>query len=724
MKTGASVLLILFMVCSMQAQVVFDRVNIPDTVLTLQVVAEREFYMLGPARDRLFHSSGDFRTWQALGIPRIWERKLPSYELSGFAGGEALLTFKEWNATKDTIMLGMLLWRDSPSRWTVDRCPAAERLPEGSNRLIYAGDSICFAEIPTGCLRSEDFGKTWSEVPALVGMKQPYFIGNGRGWAFRSSDTLSVIARTTDRGETWSYDTLRLRLTGLVAEYDGSVIAHIHDTIPPQTYYHLSASGGNWREISYPFVTDFDGRKMEWQRMHALSEGRFLGIADIDNLVSALFVTEDTGAHWTRLPHSLELPSTVWKPIDWRIRDVWQIGPSEFLFRQSSGVQLSTMILPAPVPMTATAENFSTLRRHQLLLRWSDPFGDDVPTVEIERSGADSSWLMIANSPIPVQEYLDSTLRSGDPVRYRVTLHAADGRTAQAVSDSVTPILGAYVDYLDYLLPSVDKELRYHAVHVRWRPIPARRDTILTTVTLRFLTPYDSTALLRVHPVRNIVDSANGMSDTTYGRIVEYRSHWHHFESDSVYPGLNFSVTQYWDTHTLSSDGPRHPGMMNAELFSPLEWMHPDSLTIRTTKSTSTSHWYCQYRVKEGIGVIYLSYTEDGHYDYVDNRVWQLIDHVNAIDHPPFPATSLALSSYPNPLTDAATVRYELPTTGEVTLTVHDMLGRRVATLADGPHGAGTHHASFRAATLPPGTYLLRLMADKGSITRLISLIR
>lgn len=153
-------------------------------------------------------------------------------------------------------------------------------------------------------------------------------------------------------------------------------------------------------------------------------------------------------------------------------------------------------------------------------------------------------------------------------------------------------------------------------------------------------------------------------------------------------------------------------------------WMLPDSIEMFTTEHIAFSDWNCQYRVKEGIGVVYLSYTEDGFYGYLDHRVWQLIDHVNAIDHPASPATALALSSYPNPLTDVATVRYDLPTTGDVTLTVHDMLGRRVATLADGRRSAGTHHASFRAATLPPGTYLLRLMTAKGSISRLLSLIR
>ena len=723
MKTGASVLLILFMVCSMQAQVVFDRVNVPDSARTPQVVAEREFYMLTPQGERLIHSKGDFQSWRILGIPRIWERYVPSYELMAFPGGEALLTFSEMNASKDTLMLGMLLWRDSPSRWIVDRCPAAERLPEGSNRLIYAGDSICFAEIPTGCLRSEDFGRTWTEVPALAGMRQLRFVGEGFGWAFRSTDTLSVIARTTDRGETWMHDTLRIELNGLMTEYDGRVLASYYDNLPSDHYYHFNSVNKRWRVVTFPFIRDSDGIVMRWKQLLTLSNGRLLALGTNDNLVTSFFLTEDDGVHWTRLQHSRELPSTEWKPIDRYISDLWRIGSSEFLFRQDNGVSLAKMTLPTPVPTTVTAENFSTMQRRQLLLRWSDPFGGDVQTVEIERSGADSSWTMIANFPIPVQEYLDSTWWSGDPVRYRVTLYAADGRTAHAASDSVTAMLGAYVDYLDYLLPSSDMVLRYRAVEfVRRVPPPVHYDTLLATVTLRFLTPRDSTSSMRIHPVSTVVDSANGMTDTTYGHIVEHRSLRHYFESYNVYPGLDYSMTL--QGNSFFSEGLRHPGMMRANLLTPMAWMLPDSLDIFTQRFDPWNSWSCIFRAQEGVGVFSLDYRVSASGQVWTYLSWKLIDHVNATDHPPFPATALALSSYPNPLIDAATVRYDLPTTGEVTLTVHDMLGRRVATLADGRRSAGTHHASFRAAALPPGTYLLRLVADNGSITRLISLIR
>ncbi|MEX2656577.1 MAG: T9SS type A sorting domain-containing protein [Balneolales bacterium] len=67
--------------------------------------------------------------------------------------------------------------------------------------------------------------------------------------------------------------------------------------------------------------------------------------------------------------------------------------------------------------------------------------------------------------------------------------------------------------------------------------------------------------------------------------------------------------------------------------------------------------------------------------------------------------------NYPNPFNPATVIRYELPRTSEVRLEVFDLLGRRVATLVDGPVQAGRHEAHFNASRLSSGVYLYRLQA-------------
>ena len=79
------------------------------------------------------------------------------------------------------------------------------------------------------------------------------------------------------------------------------------------------------------------------------------------------------------------------------------------------------------------------------------------------------------------------------------------------------------------------------------------------------------------------------------------------------------------------------------------------------------------------------------------------------------PADGFGLSApRPNPTAGGATVRYEVPTGGPVTLTVYDALGRRVRTLLDGPVAAGPGTVRLETAGLPAGTYLVRLATAAG----------
>ncbi len=79
---------------------------------------------------------------------------------------------------------------------------------------------------------------------------------------------------------------------------------------------------------------------------------------------------------------------------------------------------------------------------------------------------------------------------------------------------------------------------------------------------------------------------------------------------------------------------------------------------------------------------------------------------------------------YPNPFTRQTTIRYNLPEPGDVRLDVFDVLGRCVATLAEGRKAAGANTAVWRPVNLPAGTYLYRLKAGNWIQTRKMVLIR
>ena len=77
--------------------------------------------------------------------------------------------------------------------------------------------------------------------------------------------------------------------------------------------------------------------------------------------------------------------------------------------------------------------------------------------------------------------------------------------------------------------------------------------------------------------------------------------------------------------------------------------------------------------------------------------------------------------NYPNPFNPITTIAYALPTPSAVSLTVFDVLGRKVATLAEAPRSAGRHTVRFDASGLPGGVYVYRLQA--GSFTAAKTLV-
>ncbi len=80
--------------------------------------------------------------------------------------------------------------------------------------------------------------------------------------------------------------------------------------------------------------------------------------------------------------------------------------------------------------------------------------------------------------------------------------------------------------------------------------------------------------------------------------------------------------------------------------------------------------------------------------------------------------------AYPNPFNPITTVRFSLAEAGPVRLRVYDVLGRRVAVLADSDMVAGAHSVKFEAAHLPSGMYLLRMETARQHWTHWVSLVK
>lgn len=89
--------------------------------------------------------------------------------------------------------------------------------------------------------------------------------------------------------------------------------------------------------------------------------------------------------------------------------------------------------------------------------------------------------------------------------------------------------------------------------------------------------------------------------------------------------------------------------------------------------------------------------------------VWGLQRAVPVKPTPGSPEAFALDAPYPNPARGAVTVAFTLRRAAEVSLEVLDVLGRRVAVLADGSFPTGKHALAFDTARLPAGVYVVRV---------------
>jgi hypothetical protein len=85
--------------------------------------------------------------------------------------------------------------------------------------------------------------------------------------------------------------------------------------------------------------------------------------------------------------------------------------------------------------------------------------------------------------------------------------------------------------------------------------------------------------------------------------------------------------------------------------------------------------------------------------------------------------------NYPNPFDRQTTIEFTLPEPADVTLSVFDLMGRRVATLVEGRRAAGVHQVQWQGrgaddAVLASGLYLVRLTAGEHIRTDRLTIVR
>lgn len=94
------------------------------------------------------------------------------------------------------------------------------------------------------------------------------------------------------------------------------------------------------------------------------------------------------------------------------------------------------------------------------------------------------------------------------------------------------------------------------------------------------------------------------------------------------------------------------------------------------------------------------------------------------VEDKPVPTIYALEQNFPNPFNPSTTIKFELPKTSHVTLTVYDVLGREVSLLVNEKKNAGSYHVKFDGSNLASGVYFYRIQAGDFVQTKRLLLLK
>ncbi len=186
--------------------------------------------------------------------------------------------------------------------------------------------------------------------------------------------------------------------------------------------------------------------------------------------------------------------------------------------------------------------------------------------------------------------------------------------------------------------------------------------------------------------------------------------------------------TYVFTTSTADYDGDGLQDIVNAKLSGAIGYFHMPSGTLEDYPSwiyvagapyTITGSAVGDIN-NDGLFDIALACCKStGYPDGGPNKVFYNDGSGVGIDDeetPNTPAGFALYQSYPNPAGNSATISFALPETAIVNLSVYDIKGRKIATLADEKMNAGEYERTV--SDLATGLYLYRLQADEYSAVK------
>jgi hypothetical protein len=138
-------------------------------------------------------------------------------------------------------------------------------------------------------------------------------------------------------------------------------------------------------------------------------------------------------------------------------------------------------------------------------------------------------------------------------------------------------------------------------------------------------------------------------------------------------------------------------------------------------------HWYQRGRVPASVSFVELHFTDSGLgwfvatsgevFRYLDNSIAQVPSRHPLPGH-------LELVAYPNPFNNSTTLTVSVLSRATMTITLHDILGRKVREFEYRPAAAGVQRIPLDASALSSGSYFVQISTTDVVFPARVTLIK
>jgi hypothetical protein len=196
-----------------------------------------------------------------------------------------------------------------------------------------------------------------------------------------------------------------------------------------------------------------------------------------------------------------------------------------------------------------------------------------------------------------------------------------------------------------------------------------------------------------------------------------------HYDYDSTTPPSGWEELQTVTLHATTIADHHPPGTLTfyPQFYQSSQWPHPAHQTIefvfvwpevqedtRAAVESGTASW--------SVEVVGPNYGTQAYFEWqtssTDIAKWEL------------PSPSIVLQAWPNPFNGVAQITYCLPANAPVTLTIFDLLGRRVDAIQYPVQISGWHRTSWQPDHLASGIYFVRLEAGGEARIQKVQLVK